>query len=368
MAIKTSYVAIGATILVAIGVVSCDSRERTPVQPSTGPSPVTPAPSLVRVELIAPASIAPGESVQLTANAVKSDNSVEDVSERAAWQSSDPRVVEISPSGVAKAIARGEAMITVRFQSRGASTGTFVLPAGTYRLSGRVTDSGFAVVGATVAIIGGVGEGLTTTTDGNGAYALYGVRDRVRLHAKVDGYFNRIEELDVSDHRTFNFDMIPEHRTDLTDLRGNYTLTLSRTACVYGKGAPPETRSYAATVSQDGSRLSVTLSGADFIVTRGRGNTFTGVFDGGNRVTFAIGDTIYYYEYYFDGKYDLVERMSNTSALIINGRVTAGLTSKGISGTLNGGFMVTEAAVAPFTTRIQAFCYGNAHRFEMVRR
>lgn len=369
MAIKTSYVAIGATILVAIGLASCDSRERAAVQPSTGPSSVTPVPGLVRVDLIAPASIAPGESVQLTANAVKSDNSVENVSERAAWQSSDPRVVEISSSGVAKAIARGEAMITVRFQSRGASTRTFVLPAGTYRLSGTVTDSGFVVVGATVAVIGGVGEGLSTITDGNGTYALYGVRDRVRLHAKVDGYLNRIEEIDVTDHRTLNFEMIPDHQR--TDLRGSYTLTIARTACLSWTGAPPESRSYEATVAQDGPQLTVTLSGADFIVTGGRGNSFTGVLDGGNRVTFAIGDPIYYYEYYNFGHYDLVERISNTSSLLISGKVTAGLTARGISGTLNGAFMVTQAALPPLppaTTLIQAYCYGTAHRFEMVRR
>ena len=122
MTIKTSYVAIGATILVAIGVASCDSRERTAVQPSTGPSPVTPVPSLVRVELIAPGSIAPGESVQLTANAVKSDNSVENVTALAQWTSSDPAVLEISSTGVAKAMARGEAV------GRGAGRGLHRLP------------------------------------------------------------------------------------------------------------------------------------------------------------------------------------------------------------------------------------------------
>ena len=367
MTIKTSYAAIGATILVAIGVASCDSRDRKSVQPPTAPSPVTPVPGLVRVELIAPGSIAPGESVQLTATAVKSDNSVENVSGQAQWISSDPRVVEISSAGVAKGVARGEAMISVRFQARGASTRTFVLPAGTYRLSGMVTDSGFSVVGATVAIVGGVGDGLTTITDGDGAYALYGVRDRVRLQAKVDGYFNRIEEIDVTDHRAVNFEMIPEQQRP--DLPGSYTLTIVRThACLSGTGAPPETRSYAATVAQDGAQLTVTLSGADFIVTGGRGNAFTGVLDGGNRVTFAIGDPIYYYEYYNFGHYDLVERMSNTSNLLISGKVTAGLSSRGISGTLNGAFMVTQAAVPPATTRIQASCYGTAHRFEMVRR
>jgi hypothetical protein len=366
MAIRTSYVAIGATILVAIGVASCDSRERTAVQPATGPSTVTPVPSLARVELIAPGSIGPGESVQLTANAIKSDNSVENVSGQAQWFSSDTSVVEISSAGLAKGVGRGEAMITVSFQSRGASTRTFVLPAGTFRLSGTVTDSGFAVVGATIAIIGGVGEGLTTITDGNGTYALYGVRDRVSLHAKVDGYLNRMEEIDVTDHRAFDFEMVPDHQR--TDLRGSYTLTIARTACLSWAGAPPESRSYVATVAQDGPQLTVTLSGADFIVTGGRGNSFTGVLDGGNRVTFTIGDPIYYYAYYNLGHYDLVERISNTSSLLISGKVTAGLTSRGMSGTLNGAFMVTQAAAPPASTRIQAYCYGNAHRFEMVRR
>ena len=56
----------GATILVAFGL-AC---EQTMFQPPTTPGPITPAPAgLVRLELIAPESIAPGESVQLTANA-----------------------------------------------------------------------------------------------------------------------------------------------------------------------------------------------------------------------------------------------------------------------------------------------------------
>ena len=236
MAIKTSYVAIGATILVAIGVASCDSRDRTAVQPSTRPSPVTPVPGLVRVELIAPASIAPGESVQLTASAVRSDNSVENVSGQAHWVSQDPGVVEISSTGMAKGIARGEAVIRASYQGWTPSTRTFVLPAGTYRLNGTITDSGFGVAGATVAIIGGVGEGLTTITDGHGEYAVYGVRDRVRLQANGAGYINRIEEIDVTDHRTFNFDLIADHQR--ADLRGRYTLTLGRAVCrLFGPGA-----------------------------------------------------------------------------------------------------------------------------------
>ena len=52
----------------------------------------------------------------------------------------------------------------------------------------------------------------------------------------------------------------------------------------------PETRTYDATVTQDGPRLTVALSGADFLVIRGRGDAFTGFVDAGNRVTFPIGN------------------------------------------------------------------------------
>jgi hypothetical protein len=214
------------------------------------------------------------------------------------------------------------------------------------------------VAGVTVTIIGGVGEDLTTITDGRGVYALYGVRDRVRLQAKGAGYLNRIEEIDVAGHRSFDLEMIADRQR--TDLRGRYALTIDRMGC---PGKPlPETRSYDAAVTQDGPRLTVTLSGGNFIVTGGRGNAFSGFIDAGNRVTFAIGAQSYYYYY---GPYDLVERIDDVSALIISGNVTAGLSSTGISGTMRGQFLL--GTVEPFP-RIKTTCYGTAHRFEMVRR
>src|SRR5215211_8001677 len=103
--IKTQYLAVAATILVAMGLASCDSREQDTIRPRTMP-PVPVNATLTRVELAAPGSIAPGESLQLTATAVKSDNSVENVTALAQWTSSDPAVLEISSTGVAKAMAR----------------------------------------------------------------------------------------------------------------------------------------------------------------------------------------------------------------------------------------------------------------------
>jgi len=358
MTMKTASLAVGASIVIALGIVSCESRKQTTPQSPTQPAPVTAG--LARVELIAPGSIAPADSVQLTANAVKSDNSVEDVTGQAQWFSSNRRVVEVSASGTAKGVAPGETIISVSYQSRGASAHTFVLPTGTYRLAGRVSEGNLGLSGVTITVIGGVGEGLSTVTDGTGAYTLLGVRDRVRLQAKLGGYFNRIEEVDVTDHRTFNFEMVPERLR--TDVRGNYRLTIAGAAC---SDSLPQTRTYDATVSQDGSQLTVALTGADFILTQGRGNRFSGTIDAGDRITFSIGNASFYY--YYLGQYDLVERISDTDALIVYGIVTARPSSTGISGTLNGELLLTQGIVAPFT-RIQMRCYSAAHRFEMVRR
>jgi hypothetical protein len=322
------------------------------------PTPATP--EVVRVELIAPASIAPGDSVQLTANAIKFDNSIEDVTGRAQWFSSNRRVVDVSSSGVANAVASGEAFINVSYQSRGASAQTFVLPKGTYRLTGRVSEGTLGLSGVTITVVEGVGEGLTTNTDETGGYTLFGVRDRVRVQAKLGGYFNKTEEVDVTGHRMFDLEMIPERSR--TDVSGNYRLTITAAAC---SDSLPQARTYDASVSQDGPRLTVFLTGADFILTRGRGNHFSGTIDGGNRIAFNIGDASFYY--FYDGQFDLVERISAASAVIVDGIAMAGPSATGISGTFNGFFLLTQGLVEPFTTRIQARCYSSAHRFEMVR-
>jgi hypothetical protein len=310
--------------------------------------------------LNAPASIAPGLSVQLAVNAVKSDNSVQDVTTQSQWFSSNPRVIEINPAGMAKGNALGEAVITVRYQSLSASTQALVLPEGTYRVKGTVTDAGVGLGGVTVTVIGGIGDGLVATSDGNGAYGLYGVRGRIRLQAKRDGYLNRIEEVDAVENRLLDFEMTLDGQR--LEVRGRYVLTIARMPCA---GDIPEVRSYDATVEQNGPRVAVTLAGADFIVTRGHGNGFSGLMNGPDRVTFSLGAAYNYYYYY--GQYDVIERITSTSALIIDGNATATISPTRITGTLNGEFLVVQGTAAPFT-RVLSRCSGSSHRFEMVRR
>ena len=366
MRIETRHLAATAgAVLLALALASCDKHEAptpsTPLAPSTSP-PV----SIAKIDLVGPANIATGESVQLTASVTRSDASVLDVTGQAQWSVSGTKILEVSATGLAKGIGAGEAFINARYQSRSASKSVLVLPAGTYRLKGRVTDDGVGLDGVTMTVIGGTGEGLVTVTGFDGSYVLYGVGGHVRLQAKRAGYSNAIRELDVTDHRTFDVEMTPDRPR--ANLKGTYTLTLSA-ACqsggsVVGVGFP---RAYEAFVDQTGPRVNVTLSGADFIVTRGRGNHFSGIVDGNERVTFRVSDAFFYYYYnYYGGQYDLVERLTSTSALVVNGTVTATPSGSSISGDLNGDIGVTQGTTPPFN-RLSSHCYSSAHRFQMVR-
>jgi hypothetical protein len=112
---KTRYVATVLTILVALGVASCDSRNENPVPSPNAPSPIPPAAGVSGLDIVAPASIAPGETVQLTATAKKTDNTVEVASGQGHWYSQNPEVLDVSGSGVARGIARGEATIRLSY-------------------------------------------------------------------------------------------------------------------------------------------------------------------------------------------------------------------------------------------------------------
>ena len=281
---------------------------------------------------------------------------------QAVWRSSNTQVVSIAPEGVATALSPGETVIGARYQGRDASTSTLVLPTGTFRLTGSVLDDGVGVSNARVTVVSGVGEGLSATTDAGGRYALYGVRDLVRLQVKRDGYLNRLEELAVTANRSFDVTLVRDRAP--RELGGDYvvTFTFNKQFC---SPSFPDSRSYAGHVTQDGPRLDVRLSGADFVVTAGHGNGFTGFQDADGRVSFSLGASAYYYYYYY-GPYDVIERVSSSSVLVINGRVTSEPTANGLSGVLEGALLMAQGTTPPFT-RISASCYSNSHRVELRR-
>jgi hypothetical protein len=365
MRTKPHHIVLLLTLSLGLAVVSCDD---SPTRPSNTPSgPVAPAPpaAVVRLEISGPASIEPGGSAELAAQAIKSDGSVENVTAQAQWTSNNANVLQFTSPGVVKAGARGEAFVNARYANRGVGKQIMVLPSGTFRLNGQITESGLPLDGVTVSVIGGTGEGLSSVTSANGTYTFYGVAGTVRLHAKKEGFDNKIEEVEVTEHRSLNFEM--RFNGERGNVSGTYALALEAVGCGSALPESARTRSYVANVEQQGSRLLVRLSGADFIVVNGRGDHFGGSVAHDGRVSFTIGNFFYYYYYWYaPSEYDLVERLNPNNALVVAGTVSATSTGSGISGTLNGMIAVTQGVTAPFT-RLSNSCYSSRHGFEMRR-
>jgi hypothetical protein len=197
-----------ASFALVLALASCDkgSERLTP----TGASPTTSF-GIIRLELLAPPTIAPGESVQLTANAVRSDGSVENVSSQAKWTAQSIPATEamlgVTGMGVAIGGDRGRGVVTARFAGFTADATILVLPNGTFRLAGRITDGAVGLQNVNVAVIAGVGSGLTARTDVSGDYELYGVAGPVQIRASKDGYLDRIEHVDMTTHASLAFEL-----------------------------------------------------------------------------------------------------------------------------------------------------------------
>jgi Bacterial Ig-like domain (group 2) len=359
---------IGAVLIVFVGLIAaCD---KSPTGPSIIPQPgITPTTAtIVRLEIQAPASIAPGQSAQLTAQAVMSDGSTENFTARVQWSSANTGLVQVSPSGVVTAVQVGEGWISALYSTGAnpvhASARVLVLVPGTYKLSGRITDNGTALAEVTVTVLSGVGAGQTTMSGLDGAFAVYGVGGRVRLQATRAGYLNKMEELDIGAIATHNFEMVPDGQR--TDLSGTYTLTITLGACLRPDGQFADelrSRRFSATLTQRGGGLHVSLSGAEFIMRDGRGDRFKGLVDPNGTVTFTLGDP---YDYYLTDYTDLVERVNGTTAFMAYGTVNARATANGISGTLTGPAIAAPANNPSYFSRI-ASCYSERHVFEMRR-
>jgi hypothetical protein len=343
------------------------SCNRVP-QPSPAPGPGTTRVTTLRLEVSTPEVIAPGAGSKLGATAIKSDGSREDVTDRTKWRSGDERVLRVTPEGVATGLEPGEASVFATYESpdgtRYAGARLTVLVPGTFRISGWMTDSGAPIPQATVTVISGVGEGLSTSTLADGSFNLYGVAGRVRLQAKREGYLNHIEELDVTASILHIFSMTPDR--ERLNVAGAYTLTIGMGACDRGTSPLPaelRQRRYNAAITQQDSRLTVTLSGADFVVTASHGNRFTGTIDPLGRVTFMVGDPA---DDYLTGPMDLVERLNQQDAFVVYGVVAAQATATTIAGTMQGYLMVSDAN-DPTYFRASGACSSSGHTIELRR-
>ena len=152
---------LAVALLVSAFVEGC-SPPATPHRPS----------HLESFRVAGPVAVAPGTSATFKA-LLDRVATLSDVSEEAQWISSNPSVLSVN-AGLATGHVVGEATITARFEEQQTSpTPVMVLPAGTYRLRGRVGYNTELGVGLplSMARVEVPAVGLATTTDARGNFA-----------------------------------------------------------------------------------------------------------------------------------------------------------------------------------------------------
>lgn len=360
MVSRTRSRILAAALLLGLIPVSCDDSPTRPSPPS--PTPTTSTPTLVTTELVAPTRIAPGESVQLILNARWSDGTTTDVTAQATWQTSNARTLTVTSSGLLTGVANGEATVLGRYSNMSRNRSLLVLPTGTFRLRGQVKEADVGLSGVSISVES-AGMKQTASSSFGGVYAFYGVAGRTAIEARMEGYLPKFEQVDVVEDRTYDIQLAPARTR--ADVSGRWRLTVSASACQTTRYGPltgeAMTRRYTATVTQNGPRLTMALSDAEFVIVSGRGNTISGTTDPNDfmRLTIA-GPSDYYYAYYRIS--DLVERLSDGTQLLISGSVAASGNSQRIAGTLEGSFVLKLDS----GTRT-AECWAQNHRFEMGR-
>jgi hypothetical protein len=172
-------------VMLAIGlvVIACDSPSGPPPPP-----PPPPPPGVKALTINGRARIAPGETEAYEAIAQMTNATTQVLTTEVQWQTSNNSLLSIvATSGAATARAVGDVVITASYRGVRGSSSVIVVPTGTYRLTGKVLESGLPVQGALVKITSR-GPGLSRSTGFAGDYSstawpdLWTSRSRAWLH------------------------------------------------------------------------------------------------------------------------------------------------------------------------------------------
>ena len=352
---RTSLVALGMAALL----VACDKSPTAPII-NTPPNNQPPAPgpvTLLRIDITGPASVPPNDTAQFTSRAFYSDGSQRDVTTEASWRAGQTSILTIAANGVATGQAVGETWISASFGGRGATrTDIIVVPTGTYRVMGNVTDAGVMVPDADIRVMSGPSQGLSTKTL-FGSYRLYGVTGDSEIRVTKAGYEETRRRLVVSKHERVDFALTLSNPRD--DVAGTYTLKVTAAdECRSMLPAEAMSRTYQAVITQNGPRLQVKLQGATFYRS---GNVVSDHFLGtveAARVTFQIYEGYSYYNY----NPDILEQLQESLFTFGGTAVTTASGGGSRSGLLTGQFAIYDTRL-----RFQVGCTSTGHRFELTR-
>jgi len=330
-------------------------------------TPTGPSTTVVALRIDGPSAVAPGQTVPFTATASLSNGTTADFTRKVAWSASPTSVLTITPdTGMATGQSVGDATVSAVVQTTPCCQGRVsvtVLPPNTFRLTGNVLESGLPVQGATITVQAGVGTGLSATTDVHGAYRLYGVAGPIQVTFSKPGYDDSVKTFTATQNDVLDFSEV--HQTGgIPSLAGTYTLTLTAdpgcpTDAVRGIPALPndlrQPRTYAASLTQNGPSLTVTLTGPEIVKNQ---NQFTGRVDP-DGIAFSIGGTNHYYAYYYGA---IGEQLSTTQAFEFQGQVRATHHGNAIAGLLNGGL---ELVTLPYYN-LEAQCVAPNHQLTLT--
>ena len=306
-------------------------------------------------------ALAPGETVQFSVTGRYVDGSTRDLTHAPglSWQTNNPIVIGISPSGMVTARAVGGATITVSFGGKTAVRGGIVvLWPGTYRLLGTATDNGVPLSGVRVTVTNGPSAGMVTTA--NPHYTLWGVAGDTEILATKEGYQDARTRITMTkDPERLDVELIPLFFEG--NVEGIYTLTVTAAPeCSAALPEPARVKTFTAMLSQEGSRVTATLEGSDFLTWNSRVyNSFRGT-TAGRQIAFHIGEG-HFYEWP-----DVSQYLTPPSFYFLGGSVTPSVSARGLDGMLTGTLGVGEYNDFRFT--VLASCRSTSHRFELVRK
>jgi len=360
--------AVFASLILGALVAAChDPGSRNPTSPTI--------PTITSVDISGPASVAPGESGQFVANVHMSDGTVKTAGTGAVWRV-EPGIVQVSQTGVVTAgQTPGERIVGVSVTmgpvTRSASRSILVLPNGTFRVVGSVTEAdapNTRVVGARVEVV----SGDSTVTDGGGQYRLYGVPASADIQVSDVAYATEVRHVTLSGHSTENFQL--QTNGPRLGIGGNFTLAIDVTDSCPGSlplAASLRHRTYDASVTQNRGAIDVRLTEPRFSLgANGRGNRFNGQTRGSG-ATFTLDVYDYYYSFYYSYTRkvypSVVEMLPDRTMLVAAGVVTTSGTPSGQSGSLSGALVQYDSRFPAPASQILGACSG-AIQFALIAR
>ena len=202
-------------------------------------------------------------------------------------------------------------------------------------------------------------ERLETLTDAQGQYVLFGVPGTAQIRITRAGYETSEQAVQLTQHQSVDFSLSLSGA--LPDFSGTYTLRISlATPCgTSDPGPESRDRTYTATITQTGLSLAVKLTGADMVVSSGRGDRFSGTAEPSG-ATFNMDEDFYGYFYP-----EVVERLPSGTHVVVGGVASTKRVAEGLVGTLNGSF--SFYAGRPGQTRPFGACWSQDIRFALLK-